>query len=448
MATRSGISLVAVLQSTGGRILFVLFNAFTGLITARALHPTGRGELAALGVWPNFLGGLLTFGLPSAFIFWNRSKPEDRVNFLWASLPITFLAGAAGLLFGVAAIPYWLNQYSPHIVHVAQFYMLNVFIVLVIANAKAACESEGDFLASGVAQCLPSILTLCGLIVLLLTHRLSPVTAAAAYILSGIPTCIFLVLRLGSYFHGRPTALFRVTRQLLNYGIRSYGVDICGALSLYADQAIVVRLLDAPSMGIYVVALSLSRMMGVIHQGVATVLFPEAVLLPARELIALTGRAVRVSTVLTLVSGAGVALLGPALLSLLYGREYRAATAILDILILEMIVTGATLVLTRPHMALGRPGFVTILQSSGLALSLPLLIVMVPRWGVLGASYALLAASIVRFLVCLASFRFVLRQDMPALRPRRSDFTPLVARVGTQLLVLRRRILAPERISA
>jgi O-antigen/teichoic acid export membrane protein len=136
------------------------------------------------------------------------------------------------------------------------------------------------------------------------------------------------------------------------------------------------------------------------------------------------------------------------LLSLLYGREYRSATAVLDILILEMIVTGATLVLTRPHMALGRPGFVTLVQSSGLALSLPLLVVMVPRWGVLGASCALLSASIVRFVLGLASFRFILRARMPELRPRRSDFTPLFARVGAQIMELRKRILAPETLGA
>ncbi|HEX4065522.1 MAG TPA: polysaccharide biosynthesis C-terminal domain-containing protein [Acidobacteriaceae bacterium] len=444
MDSRSGGGLVAVLQSMGGRLVFVFVNAFTGMITARALHPAGRGELAALGVWPNFLGGLLTFGLPSAFIFWSRSEPDQRVNFLWASIPITIVTGIMALITGVIGIPYWLGQYSPHIVHVAQFYMLNVFLVLIIANARAACEAEGKFLASSVALCIAPILTLTGLLVLLFVHRLTPVTAATTYILSGIPACLILLSRLRGFVQGRPTAILRATRQLLGYGLRSYGVDICGALSLYADQAVVVHFLDPGAMGIYVVALSLSRVIGVIYQGVATVLFPKVVSLPAKELIALTGRAVRISTVMTVLCGLGVALVGPGLLSLLYGRDYRGATAILDILILEMIVTGATLVLTRPHMALARPGFVTILQSSGLALSLPLLFILVPRWGVLGASYALLAASTLRLVICLVSFRYILRQDMPELRPRRSDFTPLVVRAGARIVQLRKRILATD----
>jgi O-antigen/teichoic acid export membrane protein len=432
----------------GGRIVFTFVTAATGIITARALHPAGRGELAALGVWPNFLGGMLTFGLPSAFIFWSRSEPSRRHSFLWASMPIILVSGALATLTGIIGIPFWLAYYPPHIVHMAQLFMLNALIVLLIANARAACESEGDFWASSVALCVPQILALAGLLILVVMHSVTPVTAAAAYIIGGIPACIFLLSRLRHLFQGRPTAFAGATRQLLGYGIRSYGVDICGALSLYADQAIVIRLLSPGAMGIYVVALSLSRVMGMIHQGVAAVLFPKAVLLGASELIAVTGRAVRISTILTLLSGLGVALFGPILLSLLYGREYRGASAILDVLILEMTVTGATLVLTRPHMALGRPGFVTLLQSSGLALSLPLIIVLVPRFGVLGAACALLSASTLRFAFCLASFPLVLKQKMPELRLRRSDFTPLVKRLRDQVRELRKRNPAPETLSA
>src|SRR5206468_10352638 len=128
-----------------------------------------------------------------------------------------------------------------------------------------------------------------------------------------------------------------------------------------------------------------------------------------QELIALTGRAVRVSTACTAISGVGVGIFGPILLSLLYGREYRHATAILNILIIEMIITGSTLVLTPAFMALGRPGYVTFLQSSGLVLSIPLLLFLVPRWGVVGASYALLTAAVIRLAFAILSFPFVLK---------------------------------------
>jgi O-antigen/teichoic acid export membrane protein len=429
MADKAASGLTSVMQSMAGRILFVLINAATGIVTARALHPSGRGELAALGVWPNFLGSAMTFGLPSALVFWSRSEPDHNSNFLWASLPITVLMGSVAVLFGVIGIPFWLSQYSPHIIHVAQLLMLNAFIVLLTLNARAACEAGNDFFASSLALCMMPFFALVALVTVYLNHSLTPVTAVLCYVGAGLPSCIFLVFRVRHSFTQRPTHVLLAARKLLSYGSRSYGVDICGTLSLYADQAVVVHLLDPGAMGIYVVALSLSRTLNVIHQAVAAVLFPKAVSLQQADLIAMTGRATRISTLCTSTCGALVALLGPGLLSLLYGREYRDATMILNILIAEVILTGATLVLTRAYMALNRPGLVTVLQSSGLLLSLPLLAVFVPRWGVLGASFALLTAAVVRLAVALASFRFVLGQPAPGLLPRIDELQIMARRL-------------------
>ena len=439
MATKPASGLAAVMQSMGGRILFVLINAGTGIITARALHPAGRGELAALGVWPNFLGSLMTLGLPSALIFWSRAEPENKSGLMWASLPLTIVLGLLAMLIGIAGIPFWLSQYSPEIIRMAQLFMLNAVIVLLIANARAASEAENDFFASSLALCLSPLLAFFGLLSLQLAHLLTPVTAASAYIVSGIPSCIFLLFRLRRNFHKPPAHIPAAMGKLLHYGVRSYGVDICGTLSLYADQAIVVHLLNPDAMGTYVVALSLSRTLNVIHQAVAAVLFPKAVSLQPKELLSMTGRAIRISTLCTAACGAAVALLGPVLLSLLYGREYRGATIILNILIVEVVVTGATLVLTRAYMALGRPGLVTILQSSGLVLSLPLLFLLVPRWGVTGASVALLTAALVRLIFALCSFRFVLGLPAPGLIPRMDELTAFSIRVRTGVLSMIRR---------
>jgi O-antigen/teichoic acid export membrane protein len=432
MANNKGInSLTAVLQSMGGKIGFVFINAATGIITARALHPAGRGELAALGVWPNFLGGLMTFGLPSALVYWSRSEPDRKASMLWASVPMTLALSACAMLIGIIGIPFWLSQYSPHLIHVAQLFMINAVVVLLIANARAACESEGDFLASSIALCMTPLFAFIGLLALQLTHNLDPVTGAGAYVVSGIPACIFLISRLRSYFVSKPTELVTASKKLLSYGVRSYGVDICGTLAVYADQAIVVHLLSPSAMGIYVVALSLSRVLNFIHQAVASVLFPKAVSVAPVELLAMTGRALRVSTLCTAVCGVGVALLGPFLLGLLYGKDYRGATLILNVLICEVILTGATLVLTSAYKAVGRPGLVTILQASGLVFSLPLLAVMVPRWGVTGAASALLTAAVIRFVLTMASFRFVLGLPAPSLVPRADELKDLFNRFRT-----------------
>jgi O-antigen/teichoic acid export membrane protein len=74
-------------------------------------------------------------------------------------------------------------------------------------------------------------------------------------------------------------------------------------------------------------------------------------------------------------------------------------------------------------MALGRPGVITALQLTGLLLVVPLMFVLVPRFGLVGAGLSLLLSTTVRLIVLLASFPIVLKIPMPEIVPSRDDMT-------------------------
>jgi len=189
-------------------------------------------------------------------------------------------------------------------------------------------------------------------------------------------------------------------------------------------------------MGTYVVALSLSRMLNAFHTAVVMVLFPRAVSRPPREVLDMTGKAVRMTTFLTTLSGAAIMLAGPRLLVFLYGPEYRGAAAILRILVVEVILTGATQVMSQAFMALSRPGVITALQAIGLLLTVPLMLVLVPRFGIAGAALSLLFSTCARFAFVLASFSRFLDLPRPGLLPRRADISFLSNEVFRRLRAL------------
>jgi len=103
-----------------------------------------------------------------------------------------------------------------------------------------------------------------------------------------------------------------------------------------------------------------------------------------------------------------VALLGPLLLRLLYGSAYAAASSTLRILVIEVVFSGLVFVLSQTFMALGRPGLVTMLQGTGLALSVPLMLLFIPRFGIEGAALALLCSTLARTVLVMGAFRYVL----------------------------------------
>jgi len=124
---------------------------------------------------------------------------------------------------------------------------------------------------------------------------------------SGLAPVAWMMRRLWRKFQPSLGSFQESAKLLFSYGIRSYGIDLCGTMSLYVDQALVVRLLAPDQMGTYVVALSLSRMLNLFHTSVVMVLFPKAVSRLPREVAAMTSRAMRMSTLLSAFAGIGIA---------------------------------------------------------------------------------------------------------------------------------------------
>ncbi len=105
-------------------------------------------------------------------------------------------------------------------------------------------------------------------------------------------------------------------------------------------------------------------------------------------------------------------------------------------LLVEVTLSGCVFILAQAFMALGRPGVVTILQGIGLFLTVPLMLALVPHYGVMGAAVSLLISTIARLLFVFLGFRVFLNVRLPALLPEKQDldalwglvFKPILAR--------------------
>lgn len=423
----------AVAQSVGAKILIVGLNAATGIITARVLQPAGRGELAAMILWPVFLASALTLGIPSALTFQLRSNPGRRSQLMGTGFVLAAMTSVVAMLIGFVFLPSWIGQYPPEAIWLARIFLITTPLTSLLLVGRAGLESKGDFAASNkLLICSPAI-TLILLLILLAEHALTPFSAGVAYIAPGVVPIVWMWRDVMRAF-APSLGAFRNSAQLLfSYGIRSYGIDLCGTMGLYVDQALVVRMLLPKMMGIYVVALSLSRMLNAFHTSVIMVLFPKAVCQSSEAIRKMTSRAMRMSTLLTASAGIVIIALGPTVLTLLYGPEYRSANMVLRILVVEVILSGATLVLSQAFMAAGRPGIVTALQLFGLLLSIPLMLVLVPRYGILGAGTALLLSTTSRFIFVVLSYPLFLKMPIPDVLPKAEDFLYMARAVAQRL---------------
>lgn len=417
----------AIGQTIFFRIAIQALNAGTGILTARLLLPTGRGELAAITLWSQFLAGLTTFGLPSALIYHIRNRPKQTGDLLLNGLAMNLVLSCMAGLVGVLCMPRWLHQYPLWGIHAAQWFLMITPLCGMALVLRAALEANGAFSLSNIAQLLNPSVTLALLLFFLLIRRFNTITASCAYIFAALPVFLLLAWQARTLLTGPRRPSFTTSKLLLSYGLRSYGIDLLGTLALQVDQVIVIGFLKPSELGVYVVMLSLSRVLNVFQASVVMVLFPKAAGRNQETALALTVRAARVSTLITGSCAAIVALVGPLLLRIFYGAEYTHSIASLRLLLLEVTISGCVFVLAQAFMALGRPGTVTLLQAIGLSISVPVMLLLVPRWGIAGAAFALLASTSVRFILILASFRLVLKVPAPSLIPQKEDFTILLS---------------------
>jgi O-antigen/teichoic acid export membrane protein len=417
----------AIAQSIVARGAMIAVNAATGILTARALAPQGRGELSAMIMWPVFLANAMTLGIPNALRYNLRRGTIAARDLIGAALFLSITSNILAATIAALLMPRILHLYSHDVVRYAQFFLINAPICILVQLCRASFEASEDFKASTKSQWLVPSLNLLGLVILAISHRFTPVAAGYVYVFGAFPVIIWLVAELWKKYKPTLNHLRGSAKVLLSYGIRSYGIDLCTTLSLYVDQTLAVGMLGAQAMGTYVVALSLSRMLSMtIQASVVMVLFPKAVGRSKEEIVAITGRAARVSTLCTLSIATVIFAFGPSVLHLLYGRAYIAAAPVLRILLIEVVLASLTGVLAQAAMALGRPGIVTLLQSIGLALTVPFMILLVPRFGILGAVYALLISTFCRFLFVQFSFRLFLGVSRPRLWFTRADVRDLV----------------------
>lgn len=413
---------VSVAASIFNRAGIVVLNMGTGILTARTLHPAGRGELTAMNLWPLFLANATALGTPSSLIFHLRKHAERRGELIASALTMVTALGVFAAIVGAFALPHWLHEYPPDVVHFAQIFLIVAPFWAIQITGQAALEALELFSLSNLVQIMIPVLTLTGLVTAFALGRMTPVVAAACYSSAIVPTALCILAML---WRRRAGHVLRVSgtacRTLLGYGLRSAPLDLLGTLNLYIDQVLVIGLLTAAAMGSYAVVLSLSRALLLFQSAVVMVLFPKAAGRSIDEILAMVGQAARVGTLITASAAVATMLLGQGLLRLFYGAQYLEAVPALEVLVLEVVVQGSVVVLSQAFMAAGRPGILSLLHATGLALAVPLMFVFIPRYGTMGAALALLCSTAVRFCLIVGAVRFVLKRPVPRLWPGAGD---------------------------
>jgi O-antigen/teichoic acid export membrane protein len=174
-------------------------------------------------------------------------------------------------------------------------------------------------------------------------------------------------------------------------------------------------------MGLYGVTLSVSRVFNVFQNSIVMVLFPKLARRSPEEIAPTTAQAARIGNLITVGCALLCGIAGPSILSLFYGPQYAAGSTALRLLLLEATLSGCVYILAQSFMAFGRPGVIAVLEGTGLLCSVPLMLWLVPLYGILGAAISLLISTSVRLALVYFGYPMILKVRLPELMPNYGD---------------------------
>jgi O-antigen/teichoic acid export membrane protein len=204
-----------------------------------------------------------------------------------------------------------------------------------------------------------------------------------------------------------------------------------GMVALFLLRRIDVVMLNALAsrreVGLYVVAVLLAELLFLPSESIAQLVQPRQVAGTLDEAAAYTARIVRLNALVGLVAALVLAGASPFVIRLAFGADYIGSVVPLVALLPGVVAVGLVRPITTILVRLDRPFLVSLICIAALILNVALNLVLIPAFGVVGAS---LASSIAYAAQAFAYARWLLQRTplrLSELLPTRSDLALLPA---------------------
>ena len=218
--------------------------------------------------------------------------------------------------------------------------------------------------------------------------------------------------------------------EAVRFALPAYSGNLAQFLNYRLDLFLVGLFLGIRGVGLYALAVSLGQLLWILSNSAAAVLFPRVSSVTAKPEVAAmeSAQICRVVFGLTVIGGVAMALVATVLLPLVYGQAFQPSLEPLLWLLPGIVAFSVTNVLASFVAGVGRPGLNAMVSLLGVAVTVPLDLVLIPRLGITGAALASSISYSVSTVATVAVFSRVGRIPLgAAVIPRRADIGALVA---------------------
>jgi O-antigen/teichoic acid export membrane protein len=363
-------------------------GAFTGVAAARLLGPQGRGELAALTLWPSTLVILAALGMNQAIVFY-AGKQRYGTSEVWtASTIIGMLQSALVLLVGFLVVPLALRGYSESVKHLALIFLCSCPALLLSGYPGNLLQGKLDLLSFNIIRMIAPFVYALGLAALLLLRKPS-LQGVVAFQILGLALAL-----VGGYWillkKEKLRFVFdtRAVKSLLGYGWKTQLATVTSYLNQRVDQLLLSLFVGPRELGLYVVAVTVSMALGFFPQASAIVTLASGSNLAPDRARRVIAESFRRSLIWLVLGCAALFVAAPWLITLVFGSSFSASSLACRILLPGSIALGLNQVLYEGARSLNEPALPSYAEGLALLVTCAGLYLLLPRFGFLGAAIA------------------------------------------------------------
>jgi O-antigen/teichoic acid export membrane protein len=395
----------------------------SGPLLARMLGVNGRGQLAALLLWPGLIAQLGALGLPMAITYEiaRGSHGAARARRVIAS----FGARQAALLtcIHLLVLLFVLHNAAPSIRIAGFITLLAVPASLANQYGLAIIQGRRRFFMFNALRLSPVIIYATGVLALFLlgSDQVLPVALlwTGGYLTIG---AISLTTGLRMTCNSDTPVSRSDVGAMVRFGLRGFLGGILPIETLPLDQMVVALFLSKDTLGLYVVGLSLTNLPRFVAQSIGYVNYPT---IASQREAKLATRSLWVFFWLTLAATLLVVvplwLAAGFLVPFFFGGAFKGSVSVTRILLIGAVFAAARRSLGDGLRGSGHPAAATIGEIASWLWLVPSLAVLVPFFGMNGVALALAgsyAASLLTLAALAVRYRGLKLSSALAIAPR------------------------------
>jgi O-antigen/teichoic acid export membrane protein len=372
-----------------------------GIVLARALGPTERGEYAAITSWFGVVLMVGGMGQPAALCYYVARQPERAREYVATSRAMMLTTGIIALTGGLLLAP--LLAHGNATVTLGYRIAFGASIAAPIGASYTFSLQARDLRRWNVLRLAQPVASMIAVIVL---WRLRLLSLNVALI---IITVTMALQMLWAYTNCRRVGLapgharIELIRPLFVYGAAQIAAATPALLNADLDQLILSQTVPAPDLGRYAIAVTLTQLPIPVVSAIGNVAFPRLASQQGTTAatLRLQRRALLGSAGLAVAMLVPLAVLAPWFVPLVFGAAYRGAVPLMWILTPGTVFLSCGQVVGDLLRGRSHPSTVAWAQGFAAIFTVALLFALLPVVGVSGAAIASTVAYGVAFFVML-----------------------------------------------